>query len=120
MAVTLDKYSIALSGDDAIATAEVVVTDELGKEIGRKAISASVNAALRADDPKVREALGKSVRPDARDVLKAKLLAEAQVAADAVKSAGDPLQHFDGLGGELASEVSKFSNEPKGETEVGG
>lgn len=109
MPVTMEKYDITLAGDDAVATAEVVVTDDAGKEIGRKAISAYVNAALRADDPKAREELGKAVRPDAKDVLKAKMVAEAQAAVDEVKKATAPLEHFAALGTELATEVGKIS-----------
>lgn len=109
MPVKMEKYEITLNGDDAVATAEVVVTDDAGKEIGRKAISAYVNAALRADDPKARADLGKAARPDAKTVLKQKMLAEAEAAVAEVKATTAPLEHFAGLDTELATEVGKLS-----------
>ena len=67
---TVGTPTVHIAGDDATASAEVIVTDEKGAEVGRQTASARCNRHLRADDPNRR---GMAV--DADDRL-AQLLAE--------------------------------------------
>jgi hypothetical protein len=102
MPTKLEGFSVALAGADAVATAAVVVTDDKGVEISRKTVTAQVNAALRATDADRR-----GLKIDARDRLKALVLEQVAEAEGEATKVAEPLEHFAGLGDEIAAVVAK-------------
>lgn len=94
-----DDMTIERAGEDAVATVTVVVTDDLGTELGRRAISARVNAFLRADDPNRR-----GMQVDAPVRLQQLLNEEAEAAGKAVAEAAVPLARFATLAADLAKD----------------
>lgn len=91
MPVALSDVVVAIRGDDAVATATAVVTDDKGTELSRESITAQVNKNLRADDPKRR-----GLKLDAKERL-VQLLAEQADAVEAKATA-------------KAAEVSDFAD----------
>lgn len=92
---------IERAGDDAVATVTVIVTDDKGAELGRRQVSARVNAFLRADDPNRR-----GLQVDA-DVRLQQLLGEAaEAAGKAVAEEAVPLARFAALATNLAKDTA--------------
>jgi len=81
MPVALADVTVTIQGDDAVATATAIVTDDKGVELSREIIGAEVNKDLRADDRRRR-----GLKVDAKDRL-AQLLAEQADAAEAKATA---------------------------------
>lgn len=93
--------TVTRAGDDAVATVTVIVTDDKGAELGRRPISARVNAFLRADDPNRR-----GMQVDAPVRLQQLLNEEAEAAGKAVAEEAVPLARFATLATDLAKDVT--------------